>query len=216
MKRRALEPVEVAKKVIVLASGETERHALPFLLKHLQSRGISVEGVRIPPRNKALSVAMAEKLIKAAWYELLSGDPPDKFVVLLDVDGKPPDQVLNPFKKLSESLRVHIGAAIQCAYAQWHLEAWYFADARNLRNYLGRRALGAVDTTKPDEIHNPKHHLKNLLGDRVYTARVSKEIASRLDASVIKTRSPSFKGFLDEVMNGPRRGDGASNLSPSS
>ena len=45
-RRRALEPVEVTKKVIVLASGETERHALPFLLSHLQSRGVSVEDVR--------------------------------------------------------------------------------------------------------------------------------------------------------------------------
>ena len=88
-RRRALEPVEVTNKVIVLASGETERHALPFLLSHLQSRGVSVEDVRIPPRNKALNVEMAKKLIEAAWYELLGVcNPPDKFVVLLDVDGK--------------------------------------------------------------------------------------------------------------------------------
>lgn len=95
----------MAKRVIVLASGETERQALPYLLDHLQNRGVSVEEVRIPPRNRALSVAMAEKLIKAAWYELLGGhNPPDKFVVLLDVDGKPPDRVLEPFKALPERL----------------------------------------------------------------------------------------------------------------
>ena len=35
------------------------------------------------------------------------------------------------------------------------------------------------------------------------TARVSEEIASQLDAEIIKQRSPSFKGFLDAAMNGP-------------
>ena len=84
------------------------------------------------------------------------------------------------------------------------LEAWYFADATNLRGYLGR-ALGDIDTSRPDGIQNPKGHLKNLLADRVYTARVSEEIASQLDAEIIKQRSrgASFKGFLDAAMNGP-------------
>ena len=206
----------MTKKAIVLASGETERRALPHLLGHLQNRGVSVVDVRIPPRNNALNVAMAEKLIKAAWYELLGVGPPEKFVVLLDVDGKPPEEVLKPFELLPERLSGQIGAAILCAYAQWHLEAWYFADAGNLRNYLDELTLGAVDITKPDEIRNPKHHLNNLIGDRVYTASVSEEIARRLDASVIENRSASFKGFLDALMNGPARGDGASNSSPSS
>ena len=122
-RRRALEPVEVTNKVIILASGETERQALPFLLSHLQSRGVSVEDVRIPPRNKALNVTMAEKLIKAAWYYPDSGVPPDKFVVLLDVDGKRPDEVLNPFNELPDLLSSKIRATIRCAYAQRHLEA---------------------------------------------------------------------------------------------
>ena len=99
-----------------------------------------------------------------------------------------------------------IGAAVRYAYAQWNLEAWYFADAANLRDWLGR-ALGQVDTSKPEEIRNPKLHLKNLLGDRVYTARVSEEIASRLDAPTIAQRSPGFKGFLDAVMNGRLAGE---------
>ena len=63
-------------------------------------------------------------------------------------------------------------------------------------------ALGNVDTSKPDEIQNPKLHLKNVLGDRVYTARVSEEIARKLDAATIAQRSPSFEGFLEAVTNG--------------
>ena len=197
----------MAKNVIILASGETERRALPHLLAHLRNRGVSVEEVRIPPRNGALSVTMAERLIKAAWHERLGVCvSPDKFVVLLDVDGKLPDKVLDPFRALPERLSDKIGAAVRCAYAQWHLEAWYFADAASLRGYLGQ-ALGNVDTSKPDEIHNPKLHLKHLLGG-VYPARVSEEIAGRLDASVIAERSSSFKGFLDAVMNGPGHRDG--------
>ena len=199
-------PTEMAKNVIVLASGETERRALPHLLSHLRARGIFVVEVLIPPRNGVLSVQMAERLVKAAWYKCLDASP-DKFVILLDVDGKPPARVLEPFGVLPERLGDEIGAAILHAYAQWHLEAWYFADASNLRDYLGR-ALGNVDTSRPDGIQNPKLHLKHLLGNRVYTARISEEIAIRLDAPTIAERSPSFRGFLDAVMNGPGHRDG--------
>ena len=67
--------------------------------------------------------------------------------------------------------------------------------------YSGRD-LGQVDTSKPDEIHNPKLHLKHLLGNRVYTARVSEEIAKILNTSTIAGRSPSFRKFVDTIMNG--------------
>ena len=193
----------MAKNVIILASGETERRALPHLLVHLRDRSVFVKEVLIPPRNRVLNIHTVEKLIKAAWYERLGVCSPDKFVILLDVDGKPPERVLETFRTLPERLCDEIGAAIRCAYAQWHLEAWYFADATNLRGYLDGRALGNVDTSKPDEIQNPKLRLKHLLRDQVYTARVSEEIARQLDASTIAGRSPSFKGFVDAVMNGP-------------
>lgn len=99
--------------------------------------GVSVSDVRIPPRNRALDVQMAEKIIKSAWYENPAA-PPDKFVVLADADGADPDEVLDPFREdLPGRLGDEIGAAIQYAYAQQHLEAWYFADAANLRGYLG-------------------------------------------------------------------------------
>ena len=199
----------MAKNVIVLASGETERRALPHLLSHLGARGVSLEEVRIPPRNGALSVRMAEKLIKAAWYERLD-TPPDKFVILLDVDGKSPDVVMEPFRTLSKRLGSEIGATVLYAYAQWHLEAWYFADAMGLRGYLRDqhgRTLGNADTSKPDGIQNPKLHLKHLLGARGYTSLISEKIAIRLNAPSIAERSPSFKGFMEAVMNGSGCGD---------
>ena len=144
---------------------------------------------------------MAEKIIKSAWYENPAA-PPDKFVVLADADGADPDEVLDPFREdLPGRLGDEIGAAIQYAYAQQHLEAWYFADAANLRGYLGR-APGSVDTANPDEIENPKLHLKNVLGNRFYTAQTSEEIARTLDSRTIAQRSPSFEGFLEAVMNG--------------
>ena len=132
---------------------------------------------------------MAEKLIKAAWYASLDA-PPDKFVVVMDVDDADPTEVLEPMQtQLPKRVR-EVGADVLCAYAQAHLEAWYFADADNLRNFLGR-GPGHVDTSKPDEISNPKLQLRQLLGERVYTARVSAEIAEGLDARTIAERSPS-------------------------
>ena len=188
------------KNVIVIASGETERRALPYFLSHLKTEDITVD-VRIPPGNKALDVSMAERLIKASWFERIAS-PPDKFVILVDTDGKTPGDVLRPFReKLSQQLGPSIHAQIQFAYAKWHLEAWYFADISGLRRYLDR-APGNVDPSNPDEIDNPKLHLKHLLADRAYTAVVSEEIARMIDPQTVAQRSPSFDGFLDAVRNG--------------
>ncbi len=190
----------MAKRIVVIASGETERRARPRLLSHLEDEGVSIVDILIPRRNRALDVRMAERLLKSAWYES-TADRPDKFVVLVDTDGKAPDDVLAPFQQLPGRLGVEIPASVLCAYAQWHLEAWYFGDAANLRRFLGG-AVGSVDSSTPDEIQNPKVHLKNVLGDRVYTASLSEEIARTLDAATIAQRSPSFAGFLAAVMNG--------------
>jgi hypothetical protein len=80
----------MAKRVVIVASGETERRALPHLARHLRDRAVTVVEVRVPPRNKALNAQMAERLIKAAWYENASVQP-DKFVVVVDVDRADPD-----------------------------------------------------------------------------------------------------------------------------
>ena len=184
----------MAKRVVIIASGETERRALPHLSRHLADRAVAV---RVPPRNKTLDAPMAEKLIKAAWYENPSARP-DKFILLMDLDGADPDASLEPVRNRCMN---EFGVDVLCAYAQQHLEAWYFADAERLRNYLGRD-LGQVDTSRPDEIENPKRHLKHLLADRSYTALVSEEIARKLDAGTIAGRSPSFRNFADAVLNG--------------
>ncbi len=187
------------KHVTVIASGETERRALPRLLAHLRDIDVSVI---IPLRNRALSVDMAYSLIQSAQYQF-SGRPPDKFVILIDLDGKDPDIELAPFQEsLPRRLGGKLSSRIQYAYAQQHLEAWYFADSSELRRFLGGRALGSVDASRPDEISNPKLHLKHLLGDRFYTSRVSEEIAMALDAKTIAQRSPSFQRFLAAVENG--------------
>lgn len=191
----------MGKRVVVIASGETERRALPHLVKQLQAEDVSLLEVRIPPRHNALSIAMAEKLVKATWYER-SAAPPDKFVILLDADGESPDEVLDPFRQqLAGRLGGGITAALQFACAQWHLEAWYFADQSGLRSYLGK-SLGSVDSSAPDDIQNPKEHLKHLLDKRAYTAVVSEEIARALDPLKVEQRSPSFSEFLQAMKNG--------------
>ena len=190
----------MAKRIIIIASGETERRALPHLARRLQDCAAAVDGVLIPPHNRPLDARMAERLIKAAWYANLH-KPPDKFVLVIDLDGADPDASLEPIRSRLSSLTDDISADVLIAYAQQHLEAWYFADAQNLREYMGR-ALGQVDTSRPDEIQNPKRHLKHLLGERLYTARISEEIAKTLNADTIAGRSPSFKKFFDAVMNG--------------
>lgn len=192
----------MAKRVVVIASGETERRAIPHLVRHLQDGGVEVMSVAVPANNRALNLDMADKLIRSAWFSATLR--PNKFVILVDTDGKEPDEVLKPFRENLPS-RLPTGLpddAVLYACAQWHLEAWYFADADNLRDYLGR-STGDVDASAPDAIQNPKNHLKSLLAGRLYTARVSEEIAKSLDARAISRRSPSFRAFITAVENGP-------------
>ena len=191
----------MAGHVVVVASGETERRSLSHLASHLRKQGTLVDEVRIPPKNKMLNAAVAEKIIKAVWYEDTDSRP-QKIVLLLDLDAKTPEQVVGRMReKLVGRLPEEINARLQYAYAQRHLEAWYFGDAVNLRKVLNRN-LGRVDTSKPDEIGNPKLHLKNILGWRTYTSRVSEEIARALDSETIAHRSPSFRNFEQALLNG--------------
>ena len=194
------------KRVTIIASGETERRSLPHLLFYLRDDGIILDEIRIPPGHGKLNVSAVERLIKAAWYEDVE-QPVDKFIVLVDTDGKTPEDALSLLTaELPGRLSDEITRRVQYTYAQWHLESWYFADATNLRSHLGR-SLGSIDTSKPDTIQNPKEHLKNLLGGQTYTARVSEDIAKSLDARIIVQRSPSFGRFVDAVMNGELRID---------
>jgi hypothetical protein len=192
----------MGKRVVIIASGKTERNAIPHLISHLRKEGNLAVDIRIPDRNKQLTIEMAEKLVRSAWYEQPENTRPDKFVILLDGDGRDTDAVLRPFRdELPKRLPSGITAAIQFACAQRHLEAWYFADAENLRTHLNRD-LGAADTSQPDQIANPKQHLSNLLAGRVYTAIVAEQIARALNGPTVEQRSPSFRQFIDAVRNG--------------
>ena len=148
-----------------------------------------------------MAVDVVERLIRIAWFTNVP-EPPDKIVILVDTDQDTPQEALELLtSKLPPRLGNEIASRLQFAYAQRHLEAWYFADATNLREWLGG-ALGSVDTSQPDELDNPKLHLRHLLGEQIYTSRVSGEIAASLDARTIAQRSPSFRRFLEAVMNG--------------
>ena len=191
----------MGKRVVVIASGETERRSLPYMLDFLREEEITIIGVRYPQKHRPITVATAAQTITVAWFELQYTEPPDKFVVLVDVDGKHPDEVLSPIRhNLAARLDSQITASIQFACAQWHLEAWFFGDSENLRYYLGRN-LGSVDVSQPDIIENPKQHLRNLLDDN-YTATTAEAIARQLDPQTIVARSPSFRCFIEAVRNG--------------
>lgn len=189
----------MAKNVVVLASGRTELRALPNLLRGLASDGVRID-VRIPPRSRAISSDVAVKVAKSCYWDVPS---PDKFVILVDVDGKDPDEVLDSLRRRVEAGVDHLDLKVYYAYAQRHLEAWFFADAEGLRQYLGK-SLGSVDASRPDLIENPKLHLKHLLASRLYTSEVAERISRALDATKIAERSASFGRFLGAIRNGIR------------
>ena len=190
------------KRVVVIASGITERRAVPHLLTGVNDATVSAEDVRFPPRHHQLTPEEVVKLVRAVWWERTDA-PPDKIVVLVDTDRKTPEEAMFDLKEmLPKRLSAEMRRTIEYAYAQRHLEAWFFADADALKKVLGI-SLGREDYSRPDEMENPKLHLRHLLGkDRQYTSRVSEEIAKGLDPDVIERKSPSFRGFLAAVRNG--------------
>jgi len=173
---------------------------LPCLLEHLAAEGTESDKVVFPPSHRPIDLANAVKLIRSVWFERVEQERPDKFVVLVDTDRAQPEDALASLSGLPERLS-DISANVCLAYAQPHLEAWFFADSKNLREWLGRD-LGKVDSSEPDAIVNPKLQLQNLLDSKPYTSRVSREIALALDPTSIEQRSPSFRGFVAAVRNG--------------
>lgn len=190
----------MAKRVLVIASGPTEQSALPKLLEHLKSEYIEVD-IRIPSGHRQLRPNVICPIIISSQYDSDEG-PPNKCVILVDTDGKSPEEAIDPIRQgLLRTQLYRTFDNVKFAYAQWHLEAWYFADAANLRGYL-HRDMGSINPNEPDQIQNPKQHLRQLLGDLTYTAQVSEEIAARLNPSTIAQHSSSFRIFLETIRNG--------------
>ena len=154
--------------------------------------------VRIPPRNRAISPQLAVRIAKGCIFDQ---PPPDKFVILVDVDRKNPEEVLRPLRSGIGGALDHLDLKVCFAYAQQHLEAWFFADERGLRGYLGSD-LGRVDASRPDDIDNPKLHLTHILRGRFYTSEVAEGMSRALNGATIAARSASFARFLDVVRNG--------------
>ena len=190
----------MAKRVVVIVSGETDRRSVPHLCRTFRETA-EIE-VRKPPGNASLTPEQAKNLIKAAWYEMSNrGTAPDKFVVLVDADAHDAAEAAAPFEEMASHLK-DVAVPKLVAVAVRHLEAWFFAHSEKLREFLKGRSLGKVDVSQPDGITNPKLHLMNLLEPRVYTSRVAEEIAASVDQQVMEGRSPSFAVFLDKLRNG--------------
>jgi len=191
------------KRVVIIASGETERRALPCLLAPLEGEGIVIDSIVTPPRHQQIDAYMAERLLLSAWYSRDYSCPPDKFVILVDADGKDPHTLVSKLEASLEKTKCQqIPVPIRVAAAKWHLEAWFWADPFGLREFLGRN-LGDVDHSDPDAMTNPNYCLKQLLGEP-YTSRVAEEIAQRISLAEVRTRSSSFVLFEKALRNGPK------------
>ena len=193
------------KRVVIIASGDTERRALPHLCRDLYATGIEIlEPVRTIVLRTRTSTRFADRLrstIKSAWHDHNGkSEPPSKFVILVDADGRPKEAAIASAREACRHLH-DIPVPCLVTAAKWHLEAWFFADEQKLREFLGRD-LGNISPQFPDEILNPKLHLKNLLSGRRYTREIADRIASVVRPSVMQTHSQSFFDFVQAVRNG--------------
>ena len=166
--------------------------------------------VRIPPRNRAISGELAVKIAKSCYWDVPS---PDKFVILVDVDGKNPDEVLESLRQRVGSALDHLDLRIYYAYAQSHLEAVVLRRRKGAARIPGKEPW-SVDASRPDLIENPKLHLKHLLANRIYTSEIAERITRVLDAAEIAKHSTSFGRFVGAIRNGvPRWTHSPDNLS---
>lgn len=194
--------------VLVVASGSTERAALPHLLREVESgTNHRLVEVVIPPGHRALNGKIVSQLATAGyWKHHAGGSEVGKIVVLHDADRRDPGAVREELESELESLLTKLtnrGVHVLVAVAKPHIEGWFYADGESLRDFLGRD-LGAAGGCAPDDMENPKLHLTHLLKQRGrhYTARTAGEIASRTDPGRCRTRSPSFAAFELAVRNG--------------
>lgn len=140
---------------------------------------------------------MAARLIKSGYWSVFPR--PQTAIVLVDCDARARLEVANEMTMALMPLIADLaarGLEVLVATAKWHLEAWFFGDPPGLRDVLGRD-LGDVILADPDSIENPKRHLINLLQtvDRLYTARVARDIARSLSPTIILQASRSFSEF---------------------
>lgn len=186
------------KQVIVIASGDTERLALPHLLRELIDQEISLD-IRVSPHG-SLTIDRVSRVARAAYWDMkMRGRDPSKFVILLDADAEDREETIRRFEVVAERIQ-DLQVPTYVSAAKWHLEAWFFADEQSLRSFVGR-SLGGVDASRPEAIERPKEHLRNLL-DRPYTARVAARIAAVLSPEAVRAKSPSFVDFESKIRNG--------------
>lgn len=181
-------------RVVVIASGETERKALPKLCRDFNEPEYTLVNVLVPPRTGCLSPEMALRLAKSVRSEA------DKIVVLVDADGKSPEAVLGGFRAKFQNWPPW-PRPVLLVHAQWHLEAWFFADATGLRNFLKDQELGHLPAN-PDEIPRPKLRLQQLLSPMLYTSLTAQAIAATIQPQNAEDRSPSFAQFRAAMRNG--------------
>ncbi len=187
----------MGKQVLVVASGRTELAAVRHLLRSTRELIESLD-IRTVLHGR-VTIDQATKIVRGAWFERLYVTPLDKAVVLTDCDGASWNESVERLAEIRLRLQ-DLPLPILIAAANWHLEAWFFADADGLRSALGR-SLGGVNTSSPDDIQNPKLHLRNILA-KPYTSRVAGEIARKIRPEIARTRSPSFQHFETSVLNG--------------
>lgn len=183
--------------VALIASGETERRALPLLCRDLGASGTTLTEVLVPPRTGQLSPDMALRLARSVHTAS------NKIVVVVDADGRTQDSILQPFRKKFQNWPSW-PRPVFLAHAQWHLEAWFFADQAGLRLFLNDKDLGNLPAI-PDDIERPKLRLQHLLQPFLYTAATAREIAAAIHPQVAEKRSPSFAQFRAAMRNGAPR-----------
>ena len=141
-------------------------------------------------------------LLKAFEFEIAER-PIDMAVVILDADGKKPEEVEEQMAAKIDVRDYPFALGVQFFVVPQALESWLLADVKALdavsQRRSGRRVTRSCDS--PEALLRPKEWLRQLLTDHKldYTSGLAREIAQEIDLNTLSDRRPRFRAFTELV-----------------
>lgn len=133
------------------------------------------------------------------------GGPVDKVLVIRDADDKDPMILEQSLTQRIHGVPLSFPRGVHFHAVRRTVETWLLADTSAINQTVLTRSGGTVPgiNNALEELVDPKRVLGRMLRDAgvPYTAEVGREIAERLDLSILRTRCPSFPSFEQKVIN---------------
>lgn len=133
------------------------------------------------------------------------GGPVDKVLVIRDADNKDPVVLEQSLTQQIQGIEFSFPRGVHFHAVRRSVETWLLADTDAINHTTLTRNGGPVAGVNDplEDLIDPKKVLGRMLRDAgvPYTAQVGREIAERIDLSILRNRCPSFPSFEQKVIH---------------